>query len=136
MNVNNLTPVVKDPGSLGIHILHYKGDITELKCDAIVSSTNSMMQQSMGVHGKICRLGGIDFEQNLKNLRESFTSDERGARVGLKSGTSAICKAGGKLHCKFVIMTNSPGVTRLNELKNVRNFTFEDPQLYLIPDPL
>ena len=118
MDVNTLTPVVSNVDSLGVHIVHFNGDITALKCDAIISSTNSTMQHSSGVHGKICRLGGVRFEENLKELRKKLMPDEKN-RAGLKSGSSAICKAEGDLLCKFVIMTNSPGVTKLNELKNV-----------------
>ena len=118
MEVDKLTPVVSDVDSLGVHIVHFNGDITALKCDAIISSTNSTMQHSSGVHGKICKLGGVRFEENLKELRKKLMPDEKN-RVGLKSGSSAICKAEGDLLCKFVIMTNSPGVTKLNELKNV-----------------
>ena len=117
MEVDTLTPVVSDVDSLGVHIVHFNGDITALKCDAIISSTNSTMQHSSGVHGKICKLGGLRFEENLKELRKKLMLDEKNR--GLKSGSSAICKAEGDLLCKFVIMTNSPGVTKLNDLKNV-----------------
>merc|ERR1712227_975010 len=88
----------------------FAGDITKLRCDAIVSSTNTMMKHSSGVHGKIVAMGGPVFEKGLAELRASLGP--------LVKGTSAMCKAAGDLRAKVVIFTNAPGLTQGTHLQN------------------
>lgn len=106
-------PMVDAASSTGRLVCTFRGDITKLRVDAMVSSTNSIMTHSSGVHGKIQQCGGHRFLANVKELRDNL------GQAGLVKGTSAMCNAAGDLRCKVVIMSNAPGLTQGHELENV-----------------
>lgn len=72
-------------------------DITTLKVDALVNSTNYMMQGFSGVDSIIHELGGPEFEAECENLRNK-----------LRLGEAVYTEAYGKLKCKYVIHTFGP----------------------------
>ena len=71
-------------------IVVQKGDITQLKCDAIVNPANSFGYMGGGVAGAIKRAGGRDIEQEA--VRKAPIA------IGLAVATTA-----GRLPCKYVI---------------------------------
>ena len=83
-----------------------KGDITSIKCDAIVNAANSYGYMGGGVAGAIKRKGGIDIEK------------EAVSKAPIKIG-SAIATTSGKLPCKYVI--HAPTMERPAMRITIRN---------------
>jgi len=67
-----------------------RGDITKLKCDAIVNPANSFGYMGGGVAGAIKRAGGIEIEKEAVN------------KAPIPVG-SAVATTSGTLPCKYVI---------------------------------
>lgn len=76
-----------------------KGDITELKVDAIVNAANSTLLGGGGVDGAIHRKGGPKILEECKRIIEKIGSCETG---------QAVITTGGNLPSKFVIHTVGP----------------------------
>lgn len=76
-----------------------KGDITELKVDAIVNAANSSLLGGGGVDGAIHRKGGQELLDDCIRIRNK--------KGGCPTGQAVITRAG-KLHAKFVIHTVGP----------------------------
>lgn len=76
-----------------------KGDITQLKVDAIVNAANSSLMGGGGVDGAIHRAGGPEILEACKKIRQ-----EQGE---LPPG-EAVMTAAGKLPARYVIHTVGP----------------------------
>ncbi|MEM6737465.1 MAG: O-acetyl-ADP-ribose deacetylase [Bacteroidota bacterium] len=76
-----------------------KGDITEIKVDAIVNAANSSLLGGGGVDGAIHRKGGKDILNDCLKIRNS--------QGGCKTGEAVITSAG-NLPAKQVIHTVGP----------------------------
>ena len=81
-----------------------KRDITTLKVDALVNSTNSDMYGYAGVDKLIHELGGEEFDRDCSELKGK-----------LRFGEALYTKAYGALKCKYVIHTYGP--TYINGLE-------------------
>ena len=89
-NKKNLFLLIKMGRFFFMSIVIKKGDITSVKCDAIVNPANSFGYMGDGVAGAIKRKGGIEIEK------------EAVGKAPIKVG-SAIATTSGKLGCKYVI---------------------------------
>jgi O-acetyl-ADP-ribose deacetylase (regulator of RNase III) len=78
-----------------------KGDITNVKADAIVNAANSTLLGGGGVDGAIHRKGGPKILEECKRIRETEWPD------GLPTG-KAVITSGGNLMAKHVIHTVGP----------------------------
>jgi O-acetyl-ADP-ribose deacetylase (regulator of RNase III) len=78
-----------------------KGDITEIKVDAIVNAANSTLLGGGGVDGAIHRKGGPQILEDCKRIRATQWPD------GLPTG-KAVITSGGLLKAKHVIHTVGP----------------------------
>ena len=78
-----------------------RGDITEIKADAIVNAANSSLMGGGGVDGAIHRKGGPKILEECKRIRETEWPD------GLPIG-KAVITSGGNLKAKHVIHTVGP----------------------------
>lgn len=76
-----------------------KGDITEIKVDAIVNAANSSLLGGGGVDGAIHRKGGSEILEDCLKIRNK--------QGGCPTGEAVITRAG-KLPSKFVIHTVGP----------------------------
>ncbi len=76
-----------------------KGDITKLKCDAVVNAANSGLLGGGGVDGAIHRVGGPSILEECKIIR--------GKQGGCPTGQAVITTAG-RLPAKKVIHTVGP----------------------------
>ena len=83
-----------------------KGDITEMKVEAIVNPANSYLFMGGGVAGVIRRKGGKEIEEEARKF------------APLEVGKAVVTSAG-KLPCKFVI--HAPTMQRPAERINVEN---------------
>jgi len=83
-----------------------KGDITSVKCDAIVNAANSYGYMGGGVAGAIKRKGGVEIE------REAIS------KAPIKIG-DAIITTSGRLPCKYVI--HAPTMEKPAMRTSVRN---------------
>jgi O-acetyl-ADP-ribose deacetylase (regulator of RNase III) len=86
-----------------------KGDITLVRCDAIVNPANSYGYMGGGVAGAIKRKGGIEIEK------------EAIGKAPIKIG-DAIATTAGKLPCKYVI--HAPTMEKPAMQTNVYNIEF------------
>jgi O-acetyl-ADP-ribose deacetylase (regulator of RNase III) len=78
-----------------------KGDITEMKTDAIVNAANSSLMGGGGVDGAIHRKGGPKILEKCKRIRATKWPE------GLPTGKAVITSAG-NLKAKHVIHTVGP----------------------------
>jgi len=78
-----------------------RGDITDIKAEAIVNAANSSLMGGGGVHGAIHRKGGPKIDEECKRIRETEWPD------GLPTG-KAVITIGGTLKAKHVIHTVGP----------------------------
>jgi O-acetyl-ADP-ribose deacetylase len=78
-----------------------KGDITDVKADAIVNAANSTLLGGGGVDGAIHTKGGPKILEECKRIRATEWPD------GLPTG-KAVITSGGNLKAKFVIHTVGP----------------------------
>ncbi len=78
-----------------------KGDITDVKADAIVNAANSSLLGGGGVDGAIHRKGGPKILEECKRIRATEWPD------GLPTG-KAVITSGGNLKAKHVIHTVGP----------------------------
>jgi O-acetyl-ADP-ribose deacetylase (regulator of RNase III) len=78
-----------------------KGDITDIKADAIVNAANSTLLGGGGVDGAIHRKGGPKILEECKRIRATQWPD------GLPTG-KAVITSGGNLKAKYVIHTVGP----------------------------
>jgi O-acetyl-ADP-ribose deacetylase (regulator of RNase III) len=78
-----------------------KGDITDVRTDAIVNAANSSLMGRGGVDGAIHRKGGPMILAECKRIRETEWPD------GLPTG-KAVITSGGNLKAKYVIHTVGP----------------------------
>lgn len=76
-----------------------KGDITKVKCDAIVNAANSTLMGGGGVDGAIHKNGGSEILAECKKL----VKENGGCRTG-----EAVITNAGMLPCKKVIHTVGP----------------------------
>lgn len=76
------------------------GDITKIKCDAIVNAANSSLMGGGGVDGAIHRAGGPAILEECKKIRKKLPQ-------GLPAG-EAVVTGGGTLPAKYVIHTVGP----------------------------
>ena len=83
-----------------------KGDITEIKADAIVNAANSSLLGGGGVDGAIHRKGGREILEDCLKIRSS--------QGGCKTGEAVITNAG-KLPASYVIHTVGPVYRTANE---------------------
>ena len=83
-----------------------KGDITEIKADAIVNAANSSLLGGGGVDGAIHRKGGREILEDCLKIRSS--------QGGCKTGEAVITSAG-KLPASYVIHTVGPVYRTANE---------------------
>lgn len=77
------------------------GDITKLKCDAIVNAANSSLLGGGGVDGAIHRAGGSEILKECRIIRETKYPN------GLPSG-KAVATTAGNLNANIVIHTVGP----------------------------
>jgi O-acetyl-ADP-ribose deacetylase (regulator of RNase III) len=78
-----------------------KGDITDVKADAIVNAANSTLLGGGGVDGAIHRKGGPKILEECRSIRDTQWPD------GLPTG-KAVITSGGNLKAKHVIHTVGP----------------------------
>ena len=78
-----------------------KGDITDIKADAIVNAANSTLLGGGGVDGAIHSKGGPRILEECKRIRATEWPD------GLPTG-KAVITSGGNLKAKYVIHTVGP----------------------------
>lgn len=78
-----------------------QGDITEVRCDAIVNAANSSLMGGGGVDGAIHRRGGPEILAECKELRRTRYPD------GLPTG-QAVATTAGRLPARWVIHTVGP----------------------------
>jgi len=78
-----------------------RGDITEVKADAIVNAANSSLMGGGGVDGAIHRKGGPRILEECRRIRETEWPE------GLPTG-KAVITTGGNLRAKHVIHTVGP----------------------------
>ena len=78
-----------------------KGDITDIKADAIVNAANSSLMGGGGVDGAIHQKGGPKILEECKRIRATEWPD------GLPTG-KAVITSGGNLKTKYVIHTVGP----------------------------
>jgi O-acetyl-ADP-ribose deacetylase (regulator of RNase III) len=78
-----------------------RGDITDLKVDAVVNAANSSLMGGGGVDGAIHRRGGPRILEECKRIRA------RDWPQGLPTG-KAVLTPGGNLPAKYVIHTVGP----------------------------
>ena len=81
------------------HLQLLKGDITQIRVDAIVNAANSALAGGGGVDGAIHRAGGPHIMRELDNIR-----DEQG---GCPTG-SAVATSAGKLPARYVFHAVGP----------------------------
>lgn len=84
---------------LKIKINLYKGDITKIKCQAIVNAANTSLLGGGGVDGAIHRAGGNEILEECKKIR----AKQGGCRIG-----EAVITTAGNLDAQFVIHTVGP----------------------------
>lgn len=124
-DVFEITPINTE-SSTGNLVCQFKGTITDLIVDAIVSSSDVSMQNKNGVNGQILRLGGPDFLFKVNKLRDDMVPDETFSRArGLRNGSAAICETSGKLKSKYVIFTNAPGNMKADVLQKCYTAAFD-----------
>jgi O-acetyl-ADP-ribose deacetylase (regulator of RNase III) len=78
-----------------------KGDITEMKTEAIVNAANSLLEGGGGVDGAIHRKGGPKILEECKKIRATQWPE------GLPTGKAVITGAG-NLKAKYIIHTVGP----------------------------
>lgn len=78
-----------------------KGDVTEMKVDAVVNAANSSLMGGGGVDGAIHKKGGSAILDECKEIRQHRYPD------GLPTG-KAVITSGGKLPASHVIHTVGP----------------------------
>src|ERR1035437_4801426 len=88
-----------------------KGDITQLKVDAIVNAANSSLLGGGGVDGSIHRAGGPSIVEACRKIVEN--------QGYLKTGKAVITRAG-NLPTKFMIHTVGPIWTGGKECEEIR----------------
>lgn len=76
-----------------------KGDITKIKCDAIVNAANTSLLGGGGVDGAIHKAGGKEILEECRAIRNS----QGGCKVG-----EAVYTTAGNLDAQFVIHTVGP----------------------------
>lgn len=94
----------------GVEIKVIKGDITELKVDAIVNAANNKLVMGGGVAGAIKRKGGEIIEDEAAKLGP--------IKIGEAAATGA-----GNLPCKFVIHAATMGMDFKTDEVKIRNST-------------
>lgn len=76
-----------------------KGDITQIKVDAIVNAANSQLAGGGGVDGAIHQMGGPEIMEELDEIR---------SRIGRCETGAAVVTGPGKLPAKYVIHAVGP----------------------------
>ncbi|XP_052828653.1 O-acetyl-ADP-ribose deacetylase [Octopus bimaculoides] len=88
----------------GCCIEAYLGDITKVKCDAIICASDSRVSINAGLLGEIKEAGGSqilkEIEHNLKKLPDK----------NIKSGQVLVTGAG-RMSCKHVMYVNGPAIS-------------------------
>ncbi|CAI9733114.1 probable E3 ubiquitin-protein ligase DTX3 [Octopus vulgaris] len=88
----------------GCCIEAYIGDITKVKCDAIVCASDSRVALNAGLLGEIKKAGGSpileEIDRKLKRLPGK----------NIKPGQVLVTGAG-KMHCEFVMYINGPAIS-------------------------
>ena len=93
-----------------------KGDITELKVDAIVNAANSRLKMGGGVAGAILRKGGWSIQEECD-------------KIGYCPVGGAVITGAGKLKAKYVIHAVGPRMGEGDEDRKLRNATLNSLKL-------